>query len=50
MQLKPESKLLSGKYEILRVLGQGGFGITYLAEQVALHRKLAWHSCYLEGE
>lgn len=31
MQLKPHSRLQNGKYEIIRELGQGGFGITYLA-------------------
>ena len=41
MQLKPGTKLQNGKYEIIKTLGQGGFGITYLAEQVALHRKVA---------
>ena len=41
MQLKPESTLQNGKYRIIQTLGQGGFGITYLAEQVALHRKVA---------
>lgn len=32
--------LQSGKYKIISVLGQGGFGITYLAEQVMLGRKV----------
>ena len=41
MQLKPGTKLQNGKYEIIKTLGQGGFGITYLAEQMALHRKVA---------
>ena len=41
MQLKPNTSLQGGKYKIIRTLGQGGFGITYLAEQVALHRKVA---------
>ena len=41
MQLKPGSKLQNGKYEIIRTLGQGGFGITYVAEQVALNREVA---------
>ena len=40
-ELKKHSFLQNGKYEILRTLGQGGFGITYLAEQVALQRKVA---------
>ena len=31
MQLKPGTCLQGGKYEILRTLGQGAFGITYLA-------------------
>ncbi len=38
----PENAILQGgKYKIERVLGQGGFGITYLAEQVMLGRKVA---------
>ena len=41
MQLKPGTLLQSGKYRIEKVLGQGGFGITYLAEQPGLRRKVA---------
>lgn len=41
MQLKQGTLLQGGKYRIERVLGQGGFGITYLAIQTGLDRKVA---------
>lgn len=41
MQLKLDTLLQGGKYRIIRTLGQGGFGITYEAEQVLLRRKVA---------
>ena len=40
-QLKNGTTLQSGKYKIISMLGQGGFGITYLAEQTMLDRKVA---------
>lgn len=40
-QLQPNTILQGGKYRIERVLGQGGFGITYLATQTSLQRKVA---------
>ena len=40
MQLTPGTKLQNGKYEITRVLGQGGFGITYLAEHSLMDRRV----------
>ena len=39
--LKSDSLLKSGEYRIERTLGQGGFGITYEAEQTSLGRKVA---------
>ena len=39
-QLKNKSLLQGGKYKIEKVLGQGGFGITYLATQELLDRKV----------
>ncbi|MDE6560464.1 MAG: protein kinase [Muribaculaceae bacterium] len=41
MQLKEGSELQNGKYRIIRVIGQGGFGITYLAENTFLDRQIA---------
>lgn len=40
MQLKENTLLKNGDYRIIRPLGQGGFGITYLAEQVGLGRRV----------
>ena len=33
--------LQNGKYRIVRVLGQGGFGITYEGVQTGLNRRVA---------
>jgi TonB family protein len=41
MQLKPGTLLQGGKYKIIRTFGQGGFGITYEAEQVLLRKIVA---------
>jgi len=41
MHLKPGTLLQRGKYRIVQALGQGGFGITYEAEQLNLGRKVA---------
>ena len=40
-QLQLNTKLQDGKYVIKKVLGQGGFGITYLAEQTMLGKQFA---------
>ena len=40
-QLQPNTTLQGGKYKIERVLGQGGFGITYLAMQTSQNRHVA---------
>lgn len=40
MQLPKNTLLQGGKYRIEKVLGQGGFGITYLATQELLDRKV----------
>ena len=41
MHLKNGAFLQDGKYRIEKTLGQGGFGITYLAIQSGLNRKVA---------
>lgn len=39
--LRPNTLLKGETYRIERKLGQGGFGITYLAEHLVLHRRVA---------
>ena len=39
--LQGDSTLQGGKYRIIKTLGQGGFGITYLAENTLLESKVA---------
>ncbi len=41
MKLPTGTSLQGGKYRLEKCLGQGGFGITYLATQVGLNRKVA---------
>ena len=48
--LQPNTTLQGGKYRIEDVLGQGGFGITYLATQVSLNRRVAIKELFIGGE
>lgn len=41
--------LQNGKYKIIQTLGQGGFGITYLAVQMQLRRQVAIKEMFLSG-
>lgn len=49
MILKIGTTLERGKYRIDGVLGQGGFGITYLGEQIYLGRKVAIKEFFMDG-
>ena len=48
MQLQPNVLLQGGKYRIEKVLGKGGFGITYLAVQQQLDRRVAIKEFFME--
>lgn len=45
--LQPNTTLQGGKYKIVRMLGQGNFGITYLAEQLNPKRTVAIKELFL---
>ena len=47
--LQSNTTLQGGKYRIERVLGQGGFGITYLATQVSSNRQVAIKELFIGG-
>ena len=47
--LQSNTTLQGGKYRIEQVLGQGGFGITYLAVQTSLNRYVAIKELFIGG-
>lgn len=49
LTLQPGITLQQGRYKIIDVLGQGGFGITYLAEHTMLHTKIAIKEFFFKG-
>lgn len=49
-QLQPNTTLQGGKYRIERVLGQGGFGITYLARNTVFDIDVAIKEFFMKDE
>lgn len=50
MELKPQTNLQGGRYVIHGVLGRGGFGVTYLAEQVMAKRRVCIKEFFPRGD
>lgn len=49
LQLDPGTMLQGGRYRIEKVLGQGGFGITYAATEMSLKQSVAIKELFPEG-
>lgn len=45
----PPSAVIGGRYKLLKALGQGGFGITYIAWDAELARNVAVKECFPTG-
>lgn len=48
-QALPEGVVLKSRYRVVRILGQGGFGITYLADDMQLGIKVTVKELFLAG-
>lgn len=48
MKLKQDTVLKNGEYKIIKTLGEGGFGITYLAYQIHLKRNVVIKEFYIK--
>ena len=47
--LQPNTTLQSGKYRIEKLLGQGSFGVTYLANYTYKHKRVAIKEFFMKG-
>lgn len=45
----PPGTIIDGRYKLLKALGQGGFGITYIAWDCELNRNVAVKECFPSG-
>lgn len=45
----PPAAVIGGRYKLLKALGQGGFGITYIAWDAELARRVAVKECFPAG-
>ncbi len=50
MELKEGTFLQGKKYKIIKTLGKGGFGITYLAEQTLMDRQVCIKEFYIDDQ
>ena len=48
MELRQNTLLHNGEYRIIRTLGKDGFGITYLASQISLDRKVVVKEFFID--
>ena len=46
----PYGAILNGRYIVGKMLGQGGFGITYIGWDLAMERKVAIKEYYPSGQ